>query len=425
MPRAVVVGGGWAGCAAALAAKNQGADTLLLERADTLLGSGQVGGIMRNNGRFTAAEEMIALGGGELFKLADENARHVNIEFPGHAHANLYDVRLMEPMVRRYLEEKEVEIWTVSRATEVETADGRIEAVRLETGQLFEGDVFIDTTGGMGPQGNCRKYGNGCAMCVMRCPTFGGRVSIAACAGIAETRARRQDDKYGSMSGACKLNKESLDHRIVQELERIGVAIIPTPKDLAPKEEKLQKTRSRRRYAVKDSAENIVLLDTGHIALMTPFYPLIELRKIQGFKNAQYVDPYAGGTGNSIRFLAMAPRDNTLKVEGLVNLFCAGEKAGLLVGHTEAIVTGTLAGYNAVRYAQGQKPLELPRSTAVGEFIAYSREEMQVEEGMYQKLTFSGSIFFLRMRELALYTTGIEEIGRRVAQAGLSGVFAP
>ena len=63
MIRVVVVGGGWSGCAAAISARKAGADVTLLERTDMLLGTGLVGGIMRNNGRFTAAEEMNAMGG--------------------------------------------------------------------------------------------------------------------------------------------------------------------------------------------------------------------------------------------------------------------------------------------------------------------------------------------------------------------------
>jgi glycine/D-amino acid oxidase-like deaminating enzyme len=76
MARVVVIGGGWAGCAASMAAKKAGAEVVLLERSDCLLGTGLVGGIMRNNGRFTATEEMIAMGGGELLQLADKMARH-------------------------------------------------------------------------------------------------------------------------------------------------------------------------------------------------------------------------------------------------------------------------------------------------------------------------------------------------------------
>lgn len=44
--------GGWAGCSAALQAAKNGAEVELYERTDLLLGVGNVGGIMRNNGRF-------------------------------------------------------------------------------------------------------------------------------------------------------------------------------------------------------------------------------------------------------------------------------------------------------------------------------------------------------------------------------------
>jgi hypothetical protein len=397
---------------------------VLLERADTLLGSGQVGGIMRNNGRFTAAEELIALGCGDLFQLTDKNARHVNIEFPGHKHANLYDVALMEPSVRRYLQEKQVEIWTVSRATQVHSTGARIDAVEVETGQRFEADAFVETTGTMGPQGNCRKYGNGCAMCITRCPTFGGRVSIAGRAGLQEIMAKRADGSFGSMSGSCKLNKDSLDEGIHRELDQKGVAVVPLPKEVAEHKKKLLPIKSCQQYALPEFAENLVILDTGHAKLMSPFYPVIDLRSIPGLENARFEDPYAGGIGNSMRFLAMSPRDNHLKVDGLDNLFCGGEKAGMLVGHTEAICTGTLAGHNAVRCALGKELVELPRSLSVGDMIAYVKDEMQTEEGMLKKFTFSGSVYFDRMNELGLYTTDVEAIRARVAEAGLSDFFA-
>jgi len=424
MPRIVVIGGGWAGCAAALAAKAAGAEVILLERTDTLLGTGLVGGIMRNNGRFTAAEEMIALGGGDLFRLTDQMARHTNVEFPGHKHASLYDVALMEPTVRRYLLEKGVEIWTTALVTRPEMRECQIEAVVTATGEVIEGDVFVEATGTVGPQGNCRKYGNGCAMCILRCPAFGGRVSIAARAGVQEIMGRRPDGGYGAMSGSCKLNKDSVDRAIVAELERTGVAVVPVPKELVEKKKSLLPIKSCQQYALKEYAENLVLLDTGHVKLMTPFYPLDELRSIPGLENARYEDPYAGGKGNSIRFLAMSPRDDHLKVKGVDNLFCGGEKAGLLVGHTEAIVTGTLAGHNAVRHALGRSLLRLPRSLAVGEAIAYVREQMQTEAGLMKKYTFSGSVFFERMKELGLYTTDVGVITRRVEATGLSGIFA-
>jgi len=423
MPRVVVIGGGWAGCAGALAAKKAGADVILLERADSLLGAGQVGGIMRNNGRFTATEEMIAMGGGDLFKLCDATSRHTNIEFPGHKHANLYDVALMEPVVRRYLQEKQIEIWTVSRVTKVVSSENTIEAVQLETGQTFEGDAFVEATGTMGPQGNCRKYGNGCAMCITRCPTFGGRVSIAERLGVKEMKAKKADGSFGSMSGSCKLNKDSLDKGLVRELDQKGVAVIPLPKDVAEHKKELLAIKSCQQYALPAFAENVILLDTGHAKLMAPFYPLIDLRKLPGLENARFEDPYSGGMGNSMRFLALSPRDQHLRVEGIENLFCGGEKAGILVGITEAICTGTLAGHNAARHAMGKELLELPRSLAVGDMIANVKEEMDAGEGMFKKYTFSGSVYFDRMKELGLYSTDLGAIERRVADSGMSGIF--
>jgi len=53
MYRAVIAGGGWSGIAAALSAKKAGAEVILLEKTDMLLGLGNVGGIMRNNGQAT------------------------------------------------------------------------------------------------------------------------------------------------------------------------------------------------------------------------------------------------------------------------------------------------------------------------------------------------------------------------------------
>ena len=83
-----------------MTAVRAGAEVTLLEKTDLLLGLGNVGGIMRNNGRFTAAEENIALGANELFDITDRCARHRNVDFPGHRHATLYDVTKVEPDTR-------------------------------------------------------------------------------------------------------------------------------------------------------------------------------------------------------------------------------------------------------------------------------------------------------------------------------------
>jgi hypothetical protein len=420
----VIIGGGWAGCSAAISARKQGARVTLIERTDMLLGTGLVGGIMRNNGRFTATEEMLAMSGGEIFQLTDQNSLHRNINFPGHNHTSLYNVARMEPIVKNFLLEKGVEIHLSTRIDDVAITKGHIEAVTGKTREdkvRYEGDVYIETTGTAGPTVNCTKHGNGCAMCILRCPSFGGRVSIAAKCGVTEMIGKK-GDHVGAMSGACKLFKESLSREVVETLNREGVAVIPIPASMRSAD-KLA-TKACQQYALPEFLDNIVLLDTGHAKLMTTFFPLDALRQIPGMEFARYEDPYAGGLGNSIRYVGMSPRDDALKVVGVENLFCGGEKAGLLVGHTEAIVTGTLAGYNAVKYAKGEKPLVFPDTLAVGDGISYVRTQMATEAGLGYKYTFSGSVYFDRMKAKDLYTIDIEKIRRRVEEAGLTGVFA-
>ncbi|GIM28845.1 FAD-dependent oxidoreductase [Clostridium polyendosporum] len=419
--KVVIIGGGWSGCAAAISAKKKGAEVTLLERTDMLLGTGLVGGIMRNNGRYTATEELIAMGGGELFKITDDNSRHKNIDFPGHSHASLYDVGKTPGAVLQYLNEIGVNVVFEARIAKIDMENASILSVEDGQGNIYKGDVFIDATGTAGPMNNCTKYGNGCAMCILRCPSFGGRISLTGLAGIKEYVGKKSDESIGAMSGSCKLYKESLSPEIVNELNTKGVAVIPLPEDLI--EDHLD-IKACQQYALKEFKNNIILLDTGHGKLMTPFYSIEKLRRIPGFENARYEDPYAGGKGNSMRFFAMAPRDNALKVEGLNNLFCAGEKAGLLVGHTEAVVTGTLAGYNSVKFCEGESLLEIPRQLAIGEAIAYVKEQMEIEEGLAKKYTFSGSVLFDRIKSLGLYTINIHEIENKVSELGLKNIFA-
>ena len=489
MYKVVIIGGGWSGCAAALAARKAGAEVTLLEKTDMLLGLGNVGGIMRNNGRFTAAEENIALGARELFDITDRCSRHVNIDFPGHKHASLYYVMKVEPNVRRLLREKGVDVRLMARAVDVvlqksgrgvcgsgigdpgethrsntgwgevpsssngyksgatkhpgetrrsntepfdngDMQDAVIEKLILagnpagiggDSEQTIEGDVFVETTGSTGPMGNCLTYGNGCCMCVLRCPAFGPRVSISARAGGSDIMGRRRDGSFGAFSGSGKLEKGSLSAEIQKKLNEEGVAVIPLP-HAAIKKEKLD-MKVCKQYALQEFAENIVLLDTGYAKIMTPFFDLETLRQIPGFENARYADPYAGGKGNSIRYLSVAERDNTMRVMKIRNLFCGGEKSGLFVGHTEAISTGSLAGHNAVRYLKGMRPLELPAGIAIGDLIAYANKSLASEDGLMTRYTFSGAEYFQRMKDKGFYSTDPDEIRQRIRRFGLENIY--
>ena len=419
--KVVVVGSGWSGCSAAIMAKKAGADVSLYEKTDLLLGLGNVGGIMRNNGRYTAAEELIALGGGDLINITDANSRHKNIDFPSHKHAWLYDVNKIEPAVRRYIEDLGIDVHVISRVVDVEKEGNKITGIYLADGTFVEGDVFVEATGSTGPMGNCLRYGNGCSMCVLRCPAFGPRISLSSRAGIDDLQGERHGDELGAFSGSCKLSKDTMSKELVDELEKTGVLVLKVPKE----DINLDKLKKKvcQQYALKEFAENVIILDTGHAKLMTSYYPIEKLRKIKGLENVKFVDPYAGGKGNSIRYLSIAPRTDDMRIKGLDNLFCAGEKSGLFVGHTEAMCTGALAGHNAVRYALGIPMLILPRSLAIGDLIAYANDKLATKEGRMERYTFAGAKYFERMKKEGLYTTDKNVIAERVAKLNLKDVF--
>ena len=214
-------------------------------------------------------------------------------------------------------------------------------------------------------------------MCIMRCPTFGGRVSVAAKAGITERRAKRMDGSEGVMSGSCKLHFDSVSKEIQEQLRATGVALVRMPDELRAAKQKQVGQKACRQYALPEFADNIVLLDTGHVKFDDPVFPSGSTAHHPRDGEVGFEDPYSVESGNSIRYLAMSPRSDALKVEGLDNLFCAGEKAGPLVGHTEAMMTGSLAGRNAVLWAVGKEPIVVPLSMALGDIIAAASDVLR------------------------------------------------
>jgi hypothetical protein len=393
----------------------------LLERSDMLLGTGLVGGIYRNNGRLTALLEAEALGCAQLFAGMDRAARHHGVNFPGHSHASLYDVAAAEPVIREILQAAGVKVRFQTRVVDVIMKQDSIASVIPETGEPVSAAVFVEATGTAGGVQNCWRFGNGCVMCAIRCPAFGSRVSVAAKAGVMELMGVRGDDRPGSMSGSCKLNKDSLAPELRAKLDEKGVAVIPLPPEL--RRGGLD-NKACQQYNLPAYRDNVVLLDTGHAKLMASWFPLELLRRVPGLERARFEDPYAGGVGNSIRYTSVSPRDNRLKVDGLDNLYCAGEKAGFIVGHTEAVITGSLAGYNAAAEALGEAPLELPPTLACGDLVAYARAARGVARERVRRITFSGSEYFEHMKQKGLYSTDRGQVFRRVEEAGFFGKFA-
>lgn len=421
MKKVIVVGGGVAGCAAAITARKAGLDVTLVERTDMLMGAALRAGRMYMNGRIVAEEECKALGGNEMFETLESIILHrgniVNEE-----HAYIYNTAICDAKVREMLEKAGVKVICQRRAIDVRQEKGRILSVMLNNGEELEGDAFVDTSGSSGGVPICTRYGKGCVMCVcFRCPSFGDRVSIATKAGAKTFIRVRPDGTPGAIGAAVGIYKASLSRELKDMLKEKGALTIPLPKELI-NYDKLRLVSANR---TKEQMENINLVDIGPTAKCVglAFFPLENLRKIKGLESAQIEDPLGGSVFNKVGFVDMSPTHETLQIVDFKNLFAAGEKAGS-GGVTEAIFMGHLAGHNAARTALGKDLLVLPRSIIIGDYIAMMSEKSMTEEKMTQGLSCAHGLFFERMKERGVYTVNIKEIQKRVENAGMKDIYS-
>ena len=98
------------------------------------------------------------------------------------------------------------------------------------------------------------------------------------------------------------------------------------------------------------------------------------LQSIPGLENAnivRYGVMHANTFINSPKIL-----NPTMNMRKHPNIFFAGQITGT-EGYTEAVATGLLAGLNAVRFAKGEKLLELPETTMLGALTHYISFEGQ------------------------------------------------
>lgn len=420
--RVVVVGGGFAGIAAAVAAAKVGAKVTLFEKTDMLSGSGLRAGRMNFNGKLVAAEEAKALGGGEVFQALESILLHRG-NIVDEVHGYIYDTSKVDGTMQRLVKESGVDLRLETRVTDVEKEGKTIRSVKLASKEKAKADAFVDAPGTSGGINICKRYGQGCMMCICyRCPAYGDRVSIATKAGAPSLNRVRPDGTPGAIGSAVLINKTTLARDLLARLEKEGAICIPLPKELIDysKEKTIGGVRSRRQM------EFINLVDIGSSAKCVGlgYFALEKLKSIAGFEFAQYDEPMAGGKFNKISKVDMCPCQDSLKVEGLDNLFAAGEKCGPGSGIAEAIVSGVIAGNNAARAATAKEPIVLTRDTVIGDYIAYTGAKMKTTAGLGGGYSFGLGEYFERMKAQGRYTTDVEAINRRVHGLGLKGIFA-
>ena len=454
MTKVVVIGGGSAGIAAAVGARKAGAEVTLLERQDQLLGIGRIAGSMDVGGRYPLHLEIIEMGAPEVNEVLDEvTLPHTDAyrasHYPWHSlpgseemtgHSWVYNVLTAEPALRRLLDKMGIEVIWRSRVTDIEMEGDRVTRVKIHKGKWIEGDAFIDTTGSAGGMSSCVKNVGGCAMCPwMQCPTFGDRVNLSAKVGAKTWSMRQKDGRPGVKYNGIYLYKGSLSKELQDQLDACHQIFVPFRGviDWDSDPEWSWATRGQdgndgeghpadaeTSWRVSPDTGRFRLLDRGIFAGgagPSPI-PLEKLRGIPGFENVVVAGPVGGknlwSLGHDLVFT-----DNTMLVPPTKNMFAAGSKANM-VDIQPCINGGILAGFNAVRSAVGKELIELPRSTATGDIIAFSQEFLKNSDGGPTTFVSAHAGHYLRrLKDLGFFPDNPDKAKRRVADAGLANYF--
>ncbi|MBI2303573.1 MAG: FAD-dependent oxidoreductase [Chloroflexi bacterium] len=378
MARVVVIGAGVAGLGAALTAAQTGVETILLERNDFLSGLCIWSGL---HGGGPVLEEMRLVSSGSI-RWHDSLKRYALFwehDLPS-AQDNLgdreesfaYDVMKADQASWEALEGTGVKAMLRSQVVDVEKEGNRLKAVVLANGTRVEADAFVDATGRAGLMKEwCETLGQGCGMCVLKCPLFGECISPAVKAGAADIYPEGHHQSGGPrFFQAVMVLPESVEPWLRDEmLAAKGVYWYRVPEEWLGKDVTSQWCSPHRPLPLPNGfVEEHFLINYTPWLKVHLNVPLHILRQLPGFRDAFPVTPLSPD-GQTTFLKRITPNDNGLRVEGLANLFAAGERARTVSSMTPAMALGDLAGYNAARCAVGLEPIVLPDDTILGLFI--------------------------------------------------------
>ena len=398
----IVIGGGHAGCEAALASARMGHKTLMfsinLEAIAMMPCNPSIGG----TGKGHLVREIDALGG-EMGVNIDKSFIQVKMLNTAKGPA-VHSLRAQADKNRYHIEMKKTLEHTENldihqgEVTDIIVEDGKVtgvktrthtwygaKAVILATGTFLRGKIFIgDAVFSSGPNGlsasteladNLRALG----MNLRRFKTG----TPARCLGqsldydkMTEQRGDEKtvpfsfmDDEIGENKGLCWLsytNEET--HKVIRanfsrsalfggQIEGIGPRYCPSIED------KVNRFKEKERHQLFIEPEGLET-DEMYIQGMSSSLPEDVQRDfystIPGLENIRIVRP-----AYAIEYDCIDPQDLKLSLEykGIENLYCAGQFNGSS-GYEEAACQGLMAGINASLKISGKKPFILGRDEA-------------------------------------------------------------
>ncbi|MBI2305231.1 MAG: FAD-dependent oxidoreductase [Chloroflexi bacterium] len=414
MKRVVTVGGGLAGCAAAITAAKAGVESIVIERMDSLSGSGPLTGHLTH---YIVRMESEALGGGamEIDHGLKTLAFGPQMEY-GRPISHIFDATRIETKVEETVRTFGIQVMLRSRVVDVVKENGRVVGVALEDGKLVEGDAFVDATGTTGGVGVCTQWGTGCAGCFNKCTIFGDPVRVSEAAGIQDMGHAK-----GEYYSCIYLHPDSVDPKLLEDIRQKQVVHYQYPVPEEWQEHPLAKYWPRPERSVRSN------LGPHRSVYLMPFVkffyqtiPLDILRRLPGLENAWLISPLTA-YGNCVKLSSYAPHDLSMRVTGLSNLFAAGLRAGNYSAFAEVMFTADLAGHNAARTALGVTPLvTIPKTVMMGFFLAEINQGQALSDWPPGRFKTHDPRYF----ELGLDAIEEDAIKQRVREAGLENVFA-
>ena len=398
----IVIGGGHAGCEAALSAARMGMSTLMfsmnLEAIAMMPCNPSIGG----TGKGHLVREIDALGG-EMGRNIDKSFIQVKMLNTAKGPA-VHSLRAQADKNRYHIEMKKTLEHTPNldirqgEVTDILVEDGKVtgvvtrthtvykaKAVILCTGTFLRGKIFIGDSAFMsGPNGlapsvelaenlkakgmNMRRFKTGTpARCLGQSLDYSKMI---------EQRGDEipvpfsfMDDEIGENKGLCWLsytNEET--HKVIRanfhrsalfggQIEGIGPRYCPSIED------KVNRFKDKERHQLFVEPEGLET-DEMYIQGMSSSLPEDVQRDfyktIPGLENLRIVRPAYAIEYDCIDPLDLKP---SLEYKGLEGLFCAGQFNGSS-GYEEAACQGLMAGINAVLKIRGENPFILGRDEA-------------------------------------------------------------
>ena len=400
----IVVGGGHAGCEAALATSRIGLDTVLVTLDKNWIASMPCNPSVGGPAKGIVVREIDALGG-QMGKNADATALQFKMlntaKGPGVRSLRVQSDKIAyKKLMQKTLAEQENLTVLEAMAEEVLVEDNKVKGVRFADGSIIESKTVILTTGTYmasvvmvsdnvkeeGPDrqkttknlsANLRKLG----LRTFRLKTGTPARIKTNSIDFSQAKLERGTDEntffsYETVSGRpldeqvpCYLiytNAET--HRIIREnLSRSsmysGVVKGVGPRYCPSIEDKLVRFADKERHQIFLEPESLSM-DTTYVQGFSTSMPYDVqdrmLRSLPGFKDC-VIDKYA----YAIEYDAIDPLQlqPSLELKSISGLFCAGQINGTS-GYEEAAGQGIIAGINAANKIRGLEPLVLRRDEA-------------------------------------------------------------